>query len=67
MASAPEGVTPHRYRARAKYRDVDNKLRDVECYAKTKKRAEADLERALKDHQAAGREDGADGALIHPW
>lgn len=50
--TAPPGSKPARFRARAKYRDVDGKLRDVERFASTKTRAEADLKRALKDRRA---------------
>lgn len=52
FVTAPTGTKPTRYRARAKYRDPDGKLRDVERYAPTKTRAEAELKRALKERRA---------------
>jgi integrase len=47
--TAPEGSRPTRWRARAKFRDRDGMLRDVERYETTRAKAEAQLKNALRD------------------
>lgn len=54
---APEGVKATRWRARAKYRDSDGVLRDVERFAPTKAKAEAKLRAALADRQTPTKGD----------
>lgn len=48
FSSAPEGHRkPARWRARAKVRDLDGKVRDIERFAATKTAAERELKLAL--------------------
>jgi integrase len=64
--SAPTGIKPSRWRARTKFRDADGELRDVERFAPTKARAEANLRSALKDRKAPANGDvmRADMSLV---
>lgn len=51
IAAAP-GVRPERWRARTKFRDADNRLRDVERFDSTKGKAETKLKLALAERTA---------------
>lgn len=55
--AASDGTKPQRWRARAKHRDRDGKLRDVERYAPTKGKAEVLLKSALADRRSPRRGD----------
>jgi len=50
-------VKPQRWRARVKFRDADGVLRDVERFATTKARAEANLKAALGERKAPANGD----------
>lgn len=56
-ATAPPGTRPQRWRARAKHRDRDGKLREVERIATTRGKAETALKAALADRKAPRRGD----------
>lgn len=55
--NAPTGTRPQRWRARAKHRDRDGQLREVERFAPTKGKAETALKAALADRKAPRRGD----------
>lgn len=56
---APDGTRkPDRWRARAKVRDADGRVRDVERYADTRAKARRELEAALRERTRVATEAG---------
>src|SRR4051794_7121746 len=55
--NASQGTKPQRWRARVSFRDADGVARDVERFAATRARAEANLKAALRERKAPANGD----------